>query len=202
MNKGEFLDRAPQTTLTFTPAPIVSLTRAAAPPVAARRSLQSRVSSLRHCARSIIKKEVNRRRQRGTVYKYNGQRERERDKLQAEFTHACRRKPLSRVNLHHWIRLPALSLLPAKPHFTYHFHPCNIGYSPSMVGWTEIGHQIQSLSKVCQNIVQCLSKDQKSTRSVQSSTGSVKCLSRVCRVSVQSKSSWTEFRHGNAGFVQ
>ena len=77
-----------------------------------------------------------------------------------------------------------------------------IGYSPSLVGWTEIGHQIQSLSKVCQNIVQCLSKDQKSTRSVQSSTGSVKCLSRVCRVSVQFKSSWTEYGYGNPGIVQ
>ena len=54
-----------------------------------------------------------------------------------------------------------------------------------MGGWTEIGHKIQSLSKLCQNPVQCLSNRRKSTKYVQSSTGSVQWLSKVCIVPVR-----------------
>ena len=75
-------------------------------------------------------------------------------------------------------------------------------YSFPMVGWTEIGHQIQSLSKLCQNPVQYLYTRKKSTGSVQSSTRCVQWLSRVCRVSVLFKSFWSEFGYGNPGFVQ
>ena len=50
------------------------------------------------------------------------------------------------------------------------------GYSLTMVGWTETGHKIQSLSKPCPNPVECLSTKTKNTRYVRSNTGSVQSM--------------------------
>ena len=61
-------------------------------------------------------------------------------------------------------------------------------------GWTEFGHKIQSLSKLCHNSVKCLSNDMQSTRSVRS-------LSRVHRDPVQTWGHWTDCRLGNPIFV-
>ena len=58
-------------------------------------------------------------------------------------------------------------------------------YSPSMVGWTKVGREIQPLSSPCPSNAQCLSKGGSATRSVQS-------LSNSCQIPVQSNTTWTD----------
>ena len=61
-------------------------------------------------------------------------------------------------------------------------------YSPSMVGWTKVGREIQPLSSPCPSNAQCLSKGGSATRSVQS-------LSNSCQIPVQSNTTWTDIGH-------
>ena len=61
-------------------------------------------------------------------------------------------------------------------------------YSPSMVGWTKVGREIQPLSSPCPSNARCLSKGGSATRSVQS-------LSNSCQIPVQSNTTWTDMGH-------
>ena len=64
-----------------------------------------------------------------------------------------------------------------------------------MVGWTEIGREIQCLSNLCQTFVKCLSYRLTYTRFVKS-------MSKSCQDLVHNQSSWTEIGHEYPRFVQ
>ena len=53
-------------------------------------------------------------------------------------------------------------------------------HSLTMVGWTELGHKIQSLSNLCPNPVQWLSNKMWSTSPVHSLSKKVQCLYSSC----------------------
>ena len=62
-------------------------------------------------------------------------------------------------------------------------------------GWTKIGQEIQSMSKVCQHSVQCLSMYKVCPYAVQQKYN-------VCQDVVQHIWAWTEIGHGDPWFVQ
>ena len=65
------------------------------------------------------------------------------------------------------------------------------GWSTPIGGWTEIGHEVQSLSNVCPKFVQHLSKYRPCPVPVQQCQDSVQCLSsmpRLCPMAVKSTS--------------
>ena len=91
-------------------------------------------------------------------------------------------------------------------------HRRHLWCSSPMVGWTGIGHEVQTLSNVCPIIVQHLSKYRLCPVPVQPCQNSVQCLSsksRLCPMAVKSTSKlkqldrhWTWKSNISPDFVQ